>query len=211
MSELLRFYAHIPDVEILVFDNGSTDPRMRLAMAQASASTKTRIARTEENLGFGGGFNEAVKHTRGKILYFLSDDVRVHGDFIARISDHLGCLVAGNVVGQRMITGKAGWNEFIGSPPINYLMGHFLAMRKVTFEELGGFDSETFHPYDYEDVDLSYRTVQMGYAVKAIPNLPLDHQVGGTIEYGNERYAHTVKMRAAFAEKHGLVNEPKIP
>ncbi len=211
IAELTHFFSHRDDVEFVIFDNGSTDPAVRLVVGGASlkyqSDRRWKFERTEENLGFGGGFNEAVKRSSGDLLFLLSDDVQILGDFIAPIG---AAMTPGVIMGQEMVNHKAGWNEF-GPNVISYLMGYFYSIARSTWDELGGFDAETFHPYDYEDVDLSYRAQKAGMTLHAHPSLPIRHEVAGTIGYNPERYENTVLQRARFAEKHGLPNVPERP
>jgi hypothetical protein len=213
ISELTRFYGSRPDVEILVFDNGSTNLEIKLALSNLP---DVRVERVEQNLGFGGGWNEAVKRSAGDFVCLISDDVRIYGDFLRHIKRKLPDDVmwsrggTGIVVGQNRIGPEGGWNNFDGTT-IEYLMGHFLMMTREAWETLAGFDTETFHPNDFEDVDLSYRASQAGFSLIDIPSLPIQHLVAGTLGYNPERHEHTVRMRAAFAKKHGLVNIPERP
>jgi len=121
-----------------------------------------------------------------------------------------GEIQTGLIVGQIMVGANAGWNQF-SDITIEYLMGHYLAMAREVWDALDGFDTETFHPNDYEDMDLSHRARQAGFSLIAIPDLPIEHLVAGTIGYNPARYEHTVQMRAAFAEKWGLQNIPIRP
>ena len=216
IGELTRIFGSNPNVEILVFDNGSTNLEVKLALSRAEG---VRVERVKDNLGFGGGWNEAVSRSNGDIVHLISDDVRVYGNII----DHIEKIVGnrpfwsgdpetgtGLLVGQIMVGPRAGWNEFAGTT-IEYLMGHYLVMAREVWSALEGFDSNTFHPNDYEDIDLSHRARQAGFSLIAIPDLPIEHLVAGTIGYNPERYEHTVQMRAAFANKWGLQNIPIRP
>lgn len=194
--------------ELLIFDNGSTDVNHKLAMATFE-KTGLNTHRVDSNIGFGQGFNKAVELTDGEVIHLISNDVKMFGDFITAVDCALK-QVPRTVVGQNMIVGRAGWNCFGDHPPIIYLAGHYLAMLRTTWEEIGGFDKR-FYPYDYEDVDLSMMAQTSGICLTDIPTLPIEHQVAGTIAYGPDRMAHTVKMRAKFAEKWDLLNVPEAP
>ncbi len=216
IGELARVFDGRDDVEFIIFDNGSDSGATKLVLGGASLQYRTNrdwvFGRVSDNLGFGGGWNAAVKLAQGDKIYLLSDDVEVQGDFITPILQKTGNLPTGVIVGQTLVHGHSGWNEFQNTPPIHYLNGHFLAMDVMTFLRLGGFDSDTFDPYDYEDMDLCYRAQQEhGWSLLAIPELPLRHGVAGTIGYNPERYDHTVAMRARFAAKHQLTNWPERP
>lgn len=218
ISEITRLYHFRDGVELIVLDNGSEGIDMRMATMPAPGAEQMpfRVIRESKNLGFGGGWNRAVESAQGDILHLISDDVRIYGDFIQHIEKHIGDRPfwtgsgTGLVIGQTMIRAGGGWNEFAGTT-IEYLMGHYLAMAREVWDELGGFDSDTFHPNDFEDVDLSYRASQAGFDLIEIPSLPIQHLIAGTLGYNPERHEHTVQMRAAFAKKWGLSNVPERP
>ncbi len=206
IGELTRIFGSDPNVEIVVFDNGSTNLEVKLALTGAAG---VRVERVKDNLGFGGGWNEAVRRTSGDFIHLISDDVRVYGNFINHLKKQVESPL-GMIIGQVMVGANAGWNQF-SDITIEYLMGHYLAMDRNVWNQLEGFDTETFHPNDYEDMDLSHRARQAGIGLAAIPDLPIEHLVAGTIGYNPARYEHTVKMRAAFAEKWDLQNIPIRP
>lgn len=215
IREVERLYSSRSDVELIVFDNGSEGPQISLCLMAFTEITKLNnwqmqfcIHNIKENVGFSAGWNKALQFANGEYVFLISDDVQVFGDFIAPVVASL--KVAPNaIIGEKYVNWRAGWNEFGSLPPIPYIMGHFLAMKKATWDVLGGFD-EQFFPYDYEDLDLSYRAVKEGFPLIQL-SLPVIHHAASTIGYNPDRYAHTVRMRAKFAEKWGLPNEPKVP
>lgn len=214
VREIERLYASRGDVEFILFANGpNLDARLALMGLEPSLLPNGMSFRKEvvqPNIGFGGGWNAAVYASRGRVIHLLSDDVRVTGDLLAAV-DRAVLNWGGPdwIVGQQRVV-DGGWNQFNGFT-IPYLMGYYLAMPRTVWDELGGFDVETFHPYDFEDVDFSCRASEMGITLLTQPDLPLFHEVAGTIGYNPNRYEHTVKMRAAFARKHGLSNVPERP
>ena len=197
------------DVEVVVFNNGSTDRTVRLVLI-SHAQLKLpllKIVHQDHNLGFSQGFNRAVEHTRGEKVYLVSDDVSIFGDIVEALADRDW---SSSVFGHRIIAKGAGWNDF---PEISipYLDGYFLAMKRGVWDWIGGFD-ERYSPYDFEDIDLSY-TVQNtdGLEICEVPSLPIRHQSAGTIGYNPDRYNITCENRAKFARKWGRTNDPERP
>lgn len=203
--------SHRSDVEVIVFDNGSEDYGVRLALTARSqlAHIPISIYRAKKNLGFGPGFNRAIQHITAdpeRIVHLLSSDVMILGDFI----EVLGEFKAREVICHEKIVHKAGWNVF-GDTLIAYPSGYYFALYKTAWDILGGFDKR-FAPHDYEDVDLGYRISKSDdFSLILRDDLPLRHISAATIGYTDERFEHTVKMRAVFAEKWGLSNEPERP
>jgi GT2 family glycosyltransferase len=185
-------------------DNGSTDRGVGLALYARSqlVNFPLILGKVKNNKGFGQGFNHAVKLSTGRIIYLVSDDVKIFGDFIVEPR-------ADEVICQRIIEPGAGWNDF---PELSarYPEGYFLVMERDLWDQFGGFDKR-YKPYDFEDVDLGMTVAKHGKILTAKPDLPIRHLVAGTIGYTPERMEHTIKMRAKFAEKWELTNEPERP
>jgi len=88
---------------------------------------------------------------------------------------------------------------------IPYANGWFLACIKEVWQNIGGFDSDTFGRFDYEDVDVSTRAMELGYNVVALNSSKIVHaHQGSTIStLGIDRMANTQKNRARFFAKWG--------
>jgi GT2 family glycosyltransferase len=70
------------DVEVLVVDNASRDnPAARIA----EQYPEVRFIRSEQNLGFAGGNNLAVREARGDLLFFINNDAEITEGCIARM------------------------------------------------------------------------------------------------------------------------------
>jgi len=70
------------DVEVLVVDNASRDnPAARIA----EQYPEVRFIRSEQNLGFAGGNNLAVREAQGDLLFFINNDAEVTEGCIARL------------------------------------------------------------------------------------------------------------------------------
>lgn len=210
LHEVARIYSGDPWVEVVAFNNGSTDSDTAglIKDFRLRCNFPYTFINQQSNLGFGRGFNTAAGYASAPVVALLSNDVRVTGDFAHPV---LKALKDGRrLVGHRLINWAAGWNQF-GGRIIPYLEGYFLACDKQAWKDLGGFDAENFHPYDYEDIDLSYRAVQAGVDLLPLPALPLHHEPAQSIGYTPERLDHTVALRRVFALKHNLPLEPERP
>lgn len=209
-DELHRLYSKSPLVQFLIFDNGSTDPSVRLLRA-AMSSRGLNMMGVTENLGFSRGMNTAVRVGSeilgtADVIHLLSDDVAILGDFVAGAEAHLTAH-ARSLVCHRLISWPAGWNQF-GKTVVPYPDGYYIAVPRAIWTELHGFD-EAFSPYDYEDVDLGYRCGLAGVGVDELRHLPLRHDIAQTLGYTPARAEHTQQMRRVFAEKHGLPLAPE--
>lgn len=208
LDEAGQFLGHRQDVEVLVYDNGSEDRGVRLALATRVhlANIPIIMYHGEKNVGFGPGFNRAILAATGEIIHLFSDDVQIYGDFI----EALGEFSPREVVCHQIISHEAGWNQF-GDFHFPYPSGYYLALYKTSWQILGGFD-EQFKPYDMEDVDLGMRVFKSDdFALAERAGLPIRHLTASTIGFGADRYDHTCAMRALFAKKWGLENKPERP
>lgn len=83
----VRANLQVPEYEIIVVDNASTDFDME---AVTSVAPGARIIRKDRNQGFGAGTNQGVKHARGGYLWLLNSDTLVPpGNRMHRVLDFL--------------------------------------------------------------------------------------------------------------------------
>lgn len=78
------FAQNYPNIEILIFDNKSTDKTLEIArkeFAEKLKSGKLKIYESKENIGFGPGQNKAAAMTSGKYILGLCADVWLKEDF----------------------------------------------------------------------------------------------------------------------------------
>jgi len=64
--------------------------------------------------------------------------------------------------------------------PVEQPAGAFLMVRRDVWERVGGLD-EQFHPIWFEDVDLCYQIVTLGYRVEFVPSVTALHKGGDSI------------------------------
>ena len=61
-----------PEVEVIVIDNGSTDDSMKVLCEEFP---NVKILAFDENLGFSGGYNRAIKEVDSEFVVLLNSDV----------------------------------------------------------------------------------------------------------------------------------------
>ena len=84
---------------------------------------------------------------------------------------------------------------------VDVLSGAFMMVRKNILEQLNGFD-EDFFMYG-EDVDLSYRIQQSGFANFYLGNICILHFKGGSTKRGSLNYVHMFyNAMIVFVKKH---------
>ena len=205
MSEL---YSEISTpLEIILVDDCSTDESIPGKMGWWKTQSKHRVKciKTPKNLGFGGAMNHGARRgvATEDILVFLSNDVKIMGDFVPlilqKLQDNENILI-----GNTFRDYNTGWNEFVykDKPKLfPYLEGYFLACTKKIWGKLGGFDP-IFAPYDVEDIDLSTTALYKGYDLVPLNFRRLQHMSGQTIRKVNpNREVVTRRNQKRFFKK----------
>ncbi|NTW02349.1 MAG: glycosyltransferase family 2 protein [Oscillochloris sp.] len=182
-----------PEIEIIVFDNQSSDSSQELV---EDRFPQVRLVRSSRNLGFGEGNNAAVARARGDYLAFLNPDTIVSPGWLvplvaaleadpkaglatARIvlHDRTDLLnTAGNSVHISGLTLCRGMGRPVAAYPageVAAVSGAAFIMRRSLFMALGGFDS-AFFMY-MEDTDLTWRARLAGYSCRYVPDAVVAH------------------------------------
>lgn len=190
--------------EIIVIDDGGTDNTISYIK---SRYPQIRTIKLPKNYGFARACNIASKESKNPILLFLNNDIRVTKDFLKPLIEPFKqediFAVSPKIIAERdkfiesihettFISGyfcnkRINWDsiEKIDSLfPISFASGAAIAVDKDKFLELNGFD-EIYHPYYWEDVDLSYRAWKKGWRVIYHPGSIVFHQRGATIGDGS--------------------------
>jgi GT2 family glycosyltransferase len=197
---------------VIVVDNGGSDAEV----VAAEGRERVQLLEPRENLGFAGGCNFGAAEATSDVLVFLNPDTVVGPGALrqlARTLEDTGvgiamarlCLLdrpellnsGGTVV---HVSGLA-WAGRFGEPAENIrsledvaaASGAALAIRRDTFQALGGFTNELF--MYQEDVELSWRAHLAGLRVVVDPGADVFHEY----EFGR----HSAKI--ALLERNRLI------
>jgi GT2 family glycosyltransferase len=180
------------DDELILVDNGIADAARR----EPGWSTRIRLVRPTENLGFAGGTAYAASMTSRDVLVFVNSDAIVRpGGLDAIIAAATGpdpAFVGGclrladepdliNSAGNPLHFTGVTWAGHCGDPAVNHsdrrqvavATGGFCAISRRLWDAVGGFDP-IFFAY-HEDTDLSIRTRLAGHRVEYVPDAVADH------------------------------------
>jgi len=183
--------------EILLVDDGSTDGTRTWL---ATLPSPVRVLLNERNLGFAGTCNRGAAAARGRLLFFLNNDlVLLPGWFepMRELLAHPATGLVGNVqldaatgaVDHAGVTfnhqGKPGhlrrvpWlARLAGSHEVPALTGACCAVRADTWRRLGGFDDGFVN--GGEDVDLCLRARAAGLRQRVSVRSVVRHHVSAS-------------------------------
>ena len=209
-ARMMELFKYAPlDTEIVMVNDASTDPECRKGAGwwqKRAGRHEIKYVENKINLGFGGSHNAGASVATGDILCFLSNDVVVRTNFVDNVSTSL-LETPYALLGGEIIYWPAGWNqfEFDGHKMvIPYCNGWLLACTREVWDNMGGFDVETYGKFDFEDIDLSTNALSRGYDLLSL-NLPkhvLHHLSGVTIRsLGIDRMKITKENKEKFISK----------
>lgn len=193
----LREVTRYPDVEVIVVDNGSTDPD---ALAAIARHADRRIPYKRE-FNFSEANNLGIAEARGEVIVFLNNDTEIVqpdwlSDMVAFLEDPGIAIVgpmllypdgrvqhAGVVLGARgtadhvMRNFDPEWDGYAGSlaaaREVSAVTGACLMIRRSAFEAAGGFSTD--YQKHYQDVHLCLRVREQGGSVVCAPQVRLIH------------------------------------
>jgi GT2 family glycosyltransferase len=214
------------NVEILIVDNGSTEPET----VDWLRRSRHRVLRDDGPFNFAALNNRAAALARGEILLLLNNDVSmVTPNWLTELVRHairpqvgaVGPLLLyedgsiqhggvalgpGGVAGhhlKHMRRSEAGrWATV--TRDVAAVTGACLMIRRALFEELGGLDEENLE-VSYNDVDLCLRLRDRGYRIVFTPASVLTHLESRSRPHGVNA-AQVEWMRARWQE--ALFHDP---
>ncbi len=200
----------LPELEIIVSDNGSSDgsvERVRDRFPQV------RLLQNEKNLGFGTAVNRGFEVAQGDGLIFLNNDLRLEPGCLRTLAQVLendpavGAAVPKilyvekpetvNSLGVSIhFTGIACPHRIDESDPgaipgFETACGGIFLFRREIYETLGGFDEDLF--LYHEDHDLSWRIRLQGWKLWVVPGAVMRHHYH--FGKGAHKFYHSEKNR----------------
>lgn len=211
------------EVEVIIFDNASTDKTASLVKGY---SDKISFHVSDQNLGYAKGINEASKHSKGDLLIVVNPDATLlefsKEKIVEEFENDKKLAIAGlnieNFNNEKEKNAGKFFNRFtfllfalgfeglIGlrfSPDrkrsVDFVSGGFVAIRSEFFKKAGGYDEDYF--MYVEDMDICLRAKKMGYEVKFLPYATIVHKGQGS---SNKEFAivNIYKGLLTFYSKH---------
>jgi len=225
--------------EIIIVDNGSVEDATLSWLEQIAHNPKVRVIKDPLPFNFARINNDAAKHSRGEILAFLNNDLSViSADWLTQMVAHLEHKETG-VVGAKLlypndmlqhggvilgIGGVAGhshknfprhdvgyFNRLVLTQNSSAVTAACMAVRRKDFEDLNGFDAETF-AVAFNDIDLCLRFRAAGFGVVYCPDALLYHYESASrgLENTPEKFSRFEREIERMKERWGdvLKNDP---
>ncbi|MBT6278377.1 MAG: glycosyltransferase, partial [Chromatiales bacterium] len=189
-------------VEILIVDNGSTDPETLVYLEHLSTSGAARVVPFDLPFNFSAINNLAVDHADGEVVCLLNNDTEViAADWIEAMLkfalrpgvgavgaklyypdgriQHAGVVLGiGGVAGHshkyfpRQAAGHMGRLSYAQNA--SAVTGACLMVRKAVYQQVGGLDSDNL-AVAFNDVDFCLRVREAGYRNVWTPRAELYH------------------------------------
>lgn len=201
--------------EIVVVDDCSTDCSIEAAAAIDPGLT---LVRATERLGVAGARNAGAEAATGDVVVFSDAHVEPSPDWLPGLLDALQDPSVGEVaptvcdLHDRSIRGygftwpdlgmSVRWLRDQPARPadVPFVCGCFLAMRRETFDAVGGFDDGLVR-WGSEDAELSLRVWRRGLRCVVVPASVVAHLFRPTFGYAVE-WEHTLHNMLRVAAVH---------
>ena len=188
----LRDRSTYPDYEILIIDNGTTEPKTLRLLEGLEWAINTRVLKYPGPFNFSAMINRGAEEAKGSILCLLNNDTEViSADWMETMSAGLmqegvgvvGALLlfpngtiqhAGDVVGGRACVRHLDSTPGMDAYDVEAVTGACLMTRRDLFLRLGGLDEVTF-PVAFNDTDYCLRVRESGQGVICTPRARLLH------------------------------------
>jgi glycosyltransferase involved in cell wall biosynthesis len=219
-------------IEIVIVDNGSTEPETHAFLRELARDSNVRILTEPGEFNFSRLINRGARAARGQILAFVNNDVETEksgwlremvshavrpevGAVGARLWYPDGRLQhAGVVLGLHGVAGHA-FQHFLAQPvaPMNRtfvlaqnysaVTAACMVLRKTVFDDLGGFDENL--PSNSNDVDFCLRARETGLQIVWTPYADLIHHESASRgrDFGSAQRAQVLREMAYMLEKWG--------
>lgn len=204
LPTLIRF---TPNADLLVADNASTDDSMQVL----ANFPDIQVIRLPANLGYAGGYNEALKQVNSEYLVLLNSDVEVTEDWLTTLENFLDRHNEFAAVQPKLLDftrrdhfeyagGSGGFLDSLGYPfcrgrifdTLEKDTGQYDQTLEIYWSSGACFmirasafwEVEGFDPDFFahmEEIDLCWRLHSHGHRIACVPDSRVYHVGGGTL------------------------------
>jgi GT2 family glycosyltransferase len=211
VSSVLR--SDYPNLELIFFDNGSTDDTVTFVQKEFSSNEKFRIVNIPNNSNPPAANNKATEHAKGKYIFFLNNDVEIEPNSIRELVkamesdssvgiamskvmsfDRLRIQSVGALLDLRLIelplgNGEEDKGQYDTVSQTTCPFGASMIVKKSLFKRIGCFDPK--YRFYHDDIDLGLRARLAGFKVVCVPTSIVYHKGDATSSHTfnkNERF-----------------------
>ncbi|KQP31205.1 glycosyl transferase [Methylobacterium sp. Leaf104] len=191
-----------PAIELVIVDNGSTDPAVLAHYEDLRRDPRVRILSCPGPFNFSAMINAGVAGSRGDVLVLLNNDVAVlREDWLEALVrqacrpeigavgakllyadgtlQHAGVVVglggrAGHILRRRPADTPGMLGRMRVAHEVSAVTAACLAVGRAKFDSVGGLDAEAF-AVDFNDVDFCLRLAAAGYRTIWTPRAVMAH------------------------------------
>ena len=184
------------DVEVLVIDNGSEDNTKNIVENLSKEHNFEIRYICEPIVGLCQARNRGRQESRGKVLAYTNDDIRINRDWVANIRQHflerrsdcLGGKVTVRFEGEAPIKsfremlwffGETDFGnetrEYQATDRMQYPIGCNMAFTTDVFDAVGGFD--TIYKLYFDETDFFRRVRQKNFKILYVPDVEIEEFV----------------------------------
>lgn len=205
----------LPECEIIVADNGSTDDSLEV-LGNEFASVRTIVL--DKNYGFAEGYNKAIEQIDSEYVVLLNSDVEVPEGWLDPLLTYMDTHPTIGAVQPKIHSWRkrnyfehagaaGGYLSILGYPycrgrrfgkteedrgqydtildNIEWTSGACMCVRTNIYKELGGLDAAFFA--HMEEIDLCWRMRNKGWKLACVTDSIVYHLGGGSLHYDNPR------------------------
>jgi GT2 family glycosyltransferase len=219
--------------DLVIVDNGSTDPGVLAFYREVEASGRLAIVRFDRPFNYSAACNAGAAAARGELLLFLNNDTEViDPDWLSelvrwaqqphvgvvgakllypdRTIQHAGVVFGLGLVGHIFSGATEGTDGLFGSTEYyrNYLAvtGACQMIRRDVFERVGGYD-ERFR-LSFSDVVFCMEAWRAGYRVVYTPFARLIHHESST--RGRSDWPEDLQLLVDYLRKQRVTEDPYL-
>jgi GT2 family glycosyltransferase len=195
------------ETTIWVVDQGSEHESLRRLADGIRSFRSVNLVKLDRNYGVPGGRNRGIKLGTAEIVVCFDNDAVLDGETCLRdVINHFAAQPKLGALGFRIKNYHTGdldrlsWvypRTLLGRSSDSFLATRFCgagnALRRAAFDAAGGYDERLF--FYWEELDLSYRLINLGYEVAYEPRITVLHKISpqARTQWKTGRYYYLVR------------------
>ena len=169
--EAIQRHTHHIDYELIGVDNASVD-------APGHTDIPIHWIHLPHNVGYGAACNAGIAQSQAPIVVCMNPDVIVTDHWLEPLITALTTHPDIGIIAPESPRDHQHYHRHAAIYDRPTLSGAVMALRRTTWQQLGGFDPQIF--LYWEDTDLCWRAQHHGYRTTVAADSLVIHQRGGS-------------------------------